>query len=468
MFSIVLGLGIVAAGRAAADESAGNLALQDVVSYTNDIRPVVKSFCLNCHAGEEPEADMLLTSYELVREETELGYLLERINDAHEPMPEDGLMPSPMRRLFQQWADSGYVNVGAERPAAEREIEEFVAPDLQPVDLRDEGFDLLERLQGHWVGSMNLMGRKYDWMTFDYRAIAPSHVHGIFEGGTVGNLFTSFFVTDFKGRPTIMARNGGLLNGIYRTSYFVLTDVKRGWRTTGYELVDAHGGKDVMSMKLEFAGDDLTFTAYTSRMGLRAPTRHMRFVGERTQPQLAQQAATAVGFPQQVSDFPMPDPLPRPTWTEDYPMTSASYVCETPEEPVGLDELGRMALDPRRIDQMPHLSQLKISLHRSRVARGQPVQLYLSTAAITDEDGNLHLSYGYPDEERFNSIVLFPRLHGGADHFTFTYLHPGEYYLTVFTDADEDGVPNSSDAVHPSFKVAVAPEALIELEPLRL
>ena len=50
--------------------------------------------------------------------------------------------------------------------------------------------------------------------------------YGIFEGGTIGNLFTSFFVADFKGRRMLMARNDDILNGIYRTSYFVLDQVR--------------------------------------------------------------------------------------------------------------------------------------------------------------------------------------------------------------------------------------------------
>ena len=80
-------------------------------------------------------------------------------------------------------------------------------------------------MPGHWVGKMKLMGKPIDWFAFDYRPISPSHIHGIFEGGSMGNLFTSFFVADYKGTKTIMARNGGILSGFYRTSYFVLDKI---------------------------------------------------------------------------------------------------------------------------------------------------------------------------------------------------------------------------------------------------
>jgi len=203
--------------------------IQDEISYTNDIEPVVKNFCVTCHAGEKPEGDFVLTGYAEVKRHVAEGNLLERINDSADPMPPSGKMPQYMRRMFKVWADTGFVNQGKNRKkndAAKFKYVDFKPPVITPVDINKQGFELLEKTQGHWVGTMNLMGQKFDWMAFDFRAIAPSHVHGIFEGGTIGNLFTSFFVTEFNGKRTIMARNGGLLNGIYRTSYFVLDHVE--------------------------------------------------------------------------------------------------------------------------------------------------------------------------------------------------------------------------------------------------
>ena len=98
---------------------------------------------------------------------------------------------------------------------------DFKASKINPVDINKKGFEFLEKMQGHWVGKTDLMGNYFDCF-LDYRVISASHVHGIFEGASMGNLFTSFFVTDFKGKRTIMVRIGGLLNGIYRTGYFVL------------------------------------------------------------------------------------------------------------------------------------------------------------------------------------------------------------------------------------------------------
>ena len=312
-----------------------NESIRDEVSYTNDIRPIVNNFCTTCHAGDNPEGEFVLTSYEDVRKHVEKGKLLQRINDPDEPMPQNGLMPKYMRRLFQVWADTGYINRG--KPGAGRErkqMQEFTPPDIVPVNVNEQGFEMLEYLQGHWVGSMNLMGVDYDWMAWDYRPIAPSHIHGIFEGGTIGNLFTSFFVTEFKGKRTIMARNGGMLNGIYRTSYFVLDQVKYGRDWGYYRLVDAYGGRGIMWMELTFQGNTIEFNAYTSRFGLTEPRKHMAFKGKRMHPELATQAAKTVGFPKNVVDYDFSKGLPKPTWADEYPQTSASYIWgRTGQEP---------------------------------------------------------------------------------------------------------------------------------------
>ncbi len=401
---------------------------------------------------------MLLTSYELARKQVERGELLERINDHDDPMPEDGLMPKHMRRLFAIWAETGFIDRGKEKPVRRSEYQEFSPPEITPVDVSREGFELLEALQGHWVGPMTLMGQKYDWMAFDYRAIAPSHVHGIFEAGTIGNLFTSFFVTEFKGRKTIMARNGGVLNGIYRTSYFVLTDVRKTWRGTRYKLVDAFGGDGIMWMELTFSGDRLEFNSYTSRLGLTAPKRHMAFNAQRKRPELAVAAARSVGFPRNVVDFSMPDPMPVPTWVSEYPQTSQTYIAHDEGRGLSLVQLGTEAQDPRLASQMPHLSTLSVSIERNAFTAGKPLHIYLSQKAITDSSGKLITRGGYVREELIDTLLLYPELNGRTDSFTFTYLHPGDYFLTVVADMDTDGYPSPGDITHPATRISVRPE----------
>ena len=436
--------------------------MTDEVSYTNDIRPIVKNFCTTCHAGENPEGEFVLTSYNDVRKHVENGDLIKRINDAEDPMPQNGLMPTYMRRLFKVWAEQGYVNKGRAKPAGERQqMQNFKPPTIVPVDVNNRGFEMLEYMQGHWVGSMNLMGVDYDWMAFDYRPIAPSHIHGIFEGGSIGNLFTSFFVAKFNGTRTLMARNGGVLNGIYRTSYFVLDQVKYGDEWGYYRFVDAYGGKDIMYMELTFYGNTLEFTAYTSRFGLTEVKKHMAFKGQRMHPELAASAAESLGFPKKVVDHDFSNGLPIPAWADEYPHTSASYIFELSGK--SLIELGKDAKDPRRIDQMPYLSQLAVSVKRNKAIEGKKLHVYLSRDALVDGGGRFITQGGYIREDLLNTLLSFPELAAKETDFTFTYLHPGTYFLTVIADMDADGYPSPGDITHARRKIVVNPSSKLDV-----
>lgn len=442
----------------AAQERTAKTIANDEVSYRNDIQPIVKNFCVTCHAGDNPEGDFVLTSYADVRKHVEKGQLLKRINDAKKPMPQDGLMPQYMRRVFKVWADTGYLDKGTKKPSiAKTNMQTFEPPKISVVDINTKGFEMLASMQGHWVGRMNLMGQDYDWMAFDYRPISPSHVHGIFEGGTIGNLFTSFFVANLNGKRTIMARNGGLLNGIYRTSYFVLDQVKYGKDWSYYRLVDAYGGKDIMYIELTFYKDTLEFNSYTSRFGLTQAKQHMAFKGERKRPELATAAAKAVGFPKNVVDYDFSKGMPTPSWANEYPQTSASYIAE--QRDVSLVELAKLAKDPRRIDQMPYVSKLTVSVTRNAKTTGKKLHMYLSQEALTNRDGKLITRGGYVRADLLDTLLSFPEVSGNSNAFTFTYLHPGKYFLTVIADMDGDGYPSPGDITHPVTPVTVGPNA---------
>lgn len=274
----------------------------------------------------------------------------------------------------------------------------------------------------------------------------------------MGNLFTTFFVADVQGTRTILARNGGILNGIYRTSYFVLDRVERDDDERRYRFVDAYGGEGIMSMQVIFRGDRIEFTSHTSRMGLLTPpTRHMHFTGRRTQPELARAAARAVGFPKNEPAFRFPDGVPVPNWGTDFPVTSASFVHE--DRTKSVLELAHLAKDPIRIDQVPHVGELTVTVERGAAARGKPLLVLLSSRALTDADGKLRSRFGFLREDLGATILSFPQIHGRQDAFTFTYLHPGTYHVTVVADVDGDGYPGTGDVTHPARTVTVAPGA---------
>lgn len=323
--------------------------------------------------------------------------------------------------------------------------------DVNPVDINSEGFDLLENMQGHWIGTNMVIADQYPWFCFDYRAISSSQVSGIFEGGTMGNLFTSFFVTDYKNTRTIMARNGGVLSGIYRTSYFVLDSVDYSSNGDFYRLVDAKNGTAVMWMELLFRSDSLYFNAYTSRLGELLPTLHMSFKAKKEHLFLAQEAQQATGFPTNTPAWDFSGGF-NENWFYQNPNSefeTATFMSQG--QSTSVYDLALQSGDPYTISDHPRLSSLEVNIVRNALITNKNTFVYLSIDPLTD--GN-----GYLNQNNFNSILYFPEVVGTEDDFLFTYLHPGDYYITVIADANNDGFVSAGDVTHVSQSITIAPQ----------
>lgn len=327
-----------------------------------------------------------------------------------------------------------------------------ITTEVNPVNINEKGFDFLEKMQGHWVGSNRVIADDWDWFAFDYRAISPSQIHGIFEGGTMGNLFTDFFVADFKDTRTIMARNGGLLNGIYRTSYFVMDSVRYDRNGDFYRLVDAEGGTNTMWMELRFSGDSLYFNAYTSRLGLNLPSRHMTFKGRKEHLELAQAAADAVGFPQNVPAWDFSKGFNQDNLYAEPGAKSATFLAYDENAQKDVFTLAAESGDPYIITDQPYLGYLQIDVVRNQAIENKTLLINLSKDVLTDP-------FGYFNSvEAFNTILLFPSLIGSQDEFLFTYLHPGTYYINVTADMNDDLSPSQGDITHPPLMITIVPE----------
>lgn len=325
---------------------------------------------------------------------------------------------------------------------------------INVVDIEKEGFNLLEKIQGRWLGINSVAGFNMRWFVWDYRAISQSHIHGIFEGGSMGNLFTSFFVADFKGTKTIMARNGGVLNGIYRTSYFVLDKVRNDANGDYYRLVDAVGGEATMSMELRFKNDSLYWNSYTSQLGYKAlPSRHMTYKGKKYKSELANATSEKFDFPKKEIAYTFPKGF------EDshlYTKKSASFLWQT-DSNKEVYEMAKLAKDPITIRDYPYLSQLKIHLNRHEEIKNKRIMIYLSTIPLTDDEGNIS-----GDTKDFDNRILSATLMNGENKFNFTYVHPGDYFVTAIADMDNNFVISKNDRNSKSIQVTVTPEKKIE------
>ena len=80
------------------------------VTYNANVRAIINSNCTSCHGDPTTNnAPMSLTTYSQVKSAVESRGLIGRINNASNPMPQNGLMSQANRDLIQQWVDGGFL-----------------------------------------------------------------------------------------------------------------------------------------------------------------------------------------------------------------------------------------------------------------------------------------------------------------------------------------------------------------------
>ena len=62
-------------------------------------------------------------------------------------------------------------------------------------------------------------------------------------------------------------------------------------------------------------------------------------------------------------------------------------------------------------------------------------------------------------KEIFDGIYSFPNIAPNEKKFTFHYLHPGTYYLTIVCDKNKDGYASHGDITSKSQKIIVDPNS---------
>ena len=83
--------------------------ISDTITYDSHISTIITNNCIGCHSGTNPQGNLLLENYSQVRNSAENGTLMQRINDASNPMPTSGLMPASTRTVFDEWVQNGYL-----------------------------------------------------------------------------------------------------------------------------------------------------------------------------------------------------------------------------------------------------------------------------------------------------------------------------------------------------------------------
>jgi len=296
------------------------------------------------------------------------------------------------------------------------------------------GFELLEDITGHWVGTNETAFGFFEWFAFDFRPISSSHTHSIYEGATNSNIITSFFIADFEGQQQVMARNGGWLGNQYRATYFVLDRAEITEDSRFYRLVDAIGKDKRSFIELRFEKDTFYFDAYKDNSGsLDEPIHHMGFKGTNFNPSFAQSATAQFDFPKKESEVDL---------------NNKFVNLIDPGSALFLDE----AADPFPKSDHGHVSDLTINFNRAADIQGQNLLLFISKEPIVDSDGNVNI------DNLNTQTIRTIEVGANEDAYTTTYLHPDEYYLTAFSDNDGNQFPSAGDFSSVSKRVEVTPE----------
>lgn len=302
-----------------------------------------------------------------------------------------------------------------------------------------EGFDFLNRISGHWIGTNETVYGTYPWFTFDFRPISPSHVHSIYEGATNQNIINAFFIADYNGKKQLMGRNGGWLGPQYRATYFILDKIEEKANSTLYRFVDAIGGVKRSYMTFEFTPDSLFFDAYKDNSGsLDNPIHHMGFRGKNLNPSFDDAARQLFQFPQETSEVDLNGKF--------------SNLVD-PGSALFLDE----SLDPFPKSMHGHISDLTVNFVRDASVQSDPLVLYISKEPIV-ESGVVNAF------NLNNKLMRFMDIDASETSFSTTYLHPDTYYIMAFSDKDNNKYPSSGDVISSNVQLTVTPKSVLSTQ----
>ncbi len=298
------------------------------------------------------------------------------------------------------------------------------------------GFDLLNEINGHWVGSNRTVFGLFDWFAFDFRPISPSHSHSIYEGATNQNIINSVFVAEHDGEQKIFARNGGWLGNQYRATYFVLDIAENNQEEKYYRLVDAIGGEDRAFIEFRFRQDSMFFDAYKDNSGaLDKPLIHMSFKGYNRNSNYSEEATERFNYPMEISEVNFNNAF------DNLIDDDSALFLEEDDDPFPKADHG-------------YLSDINIDITRESQTENKELLLYISKEELISETGvpnNLNID---------NSVIRTISIQSAENNYIATYLHPDDYYFTVFLDADENGFPSTGDFSSVSKIKTVSPEAI--------
>lgn len=104
----LIGFSIISCDKEEEDQNNTNTDENSQTTFA-DVSSIFSTNCGGCHNSNLNAGNLLLTNYSEIKEATQEGDVINRINDEANPMPTSGLMSQANRDLIQSWADDGFL-----------------------------------------------------------------------------------------------------------------------------------------------------------------------------------------------------------------------------------------------------------------------------------------------------------------------------------------------------------------------
>jgi len=295
------------------------------------------------------------------------------------------------------------------------------------------GFGIFNKIKGIWNGPVNsttALGSYPEWIV-DFRPISENQISSKNELDTLNNIQMSLFIVKYNNEYRVCFRNGGTFNGLTRISYFLADSVYESSYLSYYRFSELVKGKNRAYTEFIFKNDSLTMNSYTNIYNtLSAPSLHSSWKAVLVENTATQMAIDYFAFPKK-------------TITKDF-SNSFSGVTEA----IFYNTSGG---DPYDDASQPYLGQAAINYTYTGTyipSASKNVLLVITTQPLISG-----ISFNTSNLKYRSRYVILNAL---DQHFDFSLMHPGTYYLYAFYDADGNNTISSGDwvsATNTSFTV---------------
>lgn len=286
-----------------------------------------------------------------------------------------------------------------------------------------KGYGMLTKLMGIWNGPVNsttALGSFPEWIV-DFRPVSAAQVSGKSELDSINDIFMNFFLVLHGGEYKIAFRNGGFFAGNTRVTFMVADSVSETAQSDFYRFVDAKAGRNRLYSEFTFRADSLILRTYTNHYNSQpSPTLHFQWAAKRRDNSSCQVAITQFQFPQKVLVKDLSHTFDN--------VSEAIYYNNTVD-------------DPYNESQQPYLGRTTVNVSYSSFTPNTNNHTLL---LITTQPLFSGFTFN-PAQLDYRSRYVV--LGSPASSYTFTYMHPGSYYLYALYDSDGNYTFNSGDYI---------------------